>query len=49
MLGTYPENVDLSRCAKNREWFAQSAAEASEELGKHMVEQVLIWLREAIN
>jgi len=49
MLGTYPENVDLSRCEKNTEWFAQSAVEASEELGKHMVEQTLIWLREAIN
>ena len=30
MLGTHPENVDLSLC-KNREWFAQRL-EASEEL-----------------
>jgi len=49
MMGTCPENVDLSLCEKNTEWYAQSAVEASEELGKHMVEQVLIWLREAIN
>ena len=48
MMGTYPENVDLSRCAKNTEWFAASAVEASEELGKHMVNCTLEWLREAI-
>lgn len=49
MMGTYPENVDLSRCAQNTEWFAESAKEASEETGKHMVECTLEWLREAIN
>ena len=48
MMGTYPENVDLSRCEKNTEWFAASAVEASEELGKHMVACTLEWLREAI-
>ena len=48
MMGTYPENVDLSRCERNTEWFAQSAVEASEELGKHMVNCTLEWLREAI-
>ena len=48
MMGTYPENVDLSRCTQNTEWFAQSAKEASEETGKHMVECTLEWLREAI-
>lgn len=48
MMGTYPENVDLSRCAKNTEWFAQSAKEASVETGKHMVACTLEWLREAI-
>ena len=48
MMGTYPENVDLSRCEKNTEWFAKSAVEASEELGKHMVNCTLEWLREAI-
>ncbi len=48
MMGTYPENVDLSRCEKNTEWFAASAVEASEELGKHMVNCTLEWLREAI-
>ena len=48
MMGTYPENVDLSRCAQNTEWFAESAKEASEETGKHMVSCTLEWLREAI-
>lgn len=48
MMGTYPENVDLSRCEKNTEWFAASAVEASRELGKHMVNCTLEWLREAI-
>ena len=40
--------VDLSRCDRNTEWFAQSAVEASCETGKHMVECTLEWLREAI-
>ena len=48
MLGTYPENVDMSRCARNTEWFAKSAAEASRELGLHMVKCTLEWLRETI-
>lgn len=48
MMGTYPENVDLSRCDRNTEWFAQSAKEASAELGEHMVNCTLKWLREQI-
>ena len=48
LMGTYPELVDLSRCKDNTEWFAQSAKEASEELGHHMVNCTLEWLREAI-
>ncbi len=48
MMGTYPENVDLSLCTRNTEWFAQDAVNASEELGKYMVECTLEWLREAI-
>ena len=48
MMGTYPENVDLSRCTQNTEWFAESAKEASEETGKHMVACTLEWLRDAI-
>ena len=47
-MGTYPEMVDLSRCEKNTEWFAQSAVEASEEIGKHMVNCTLEWLRKVI-
>ena len=48
MMGTWPENVDLSLCERNTEWFAQSAKEASVETGKHMVACTLEWLREAI-
>lgn len=48
LMGTYPERVDLSRCERNTEWFAQSARDASEALGKHMVECTLEWLREEI-
>ncbi len=48
MMGTWPENVDLSLCERNSEWFAQSAKEASVETGKHMVNCTLEWLREVI-
>ena len=48
LMGTYPELVDLNRCEQNTEWFAQSAKEASQELGKHMVACTLEWLREVI-
>jgi len=48
MMGTWPENVDLSRCEMNTEWFAESAKEASEEIGHHMVECTLEWLRTMI-
>jgi creatinine amidohydrolase len=48
MMGTYPENVDLKRCSQNTEWFAESAKEASQETGKHMVNCTLEWLRDAI-
>ena len=48
MMGTWPENVDLSRCEQNTEWFAESAKEASAEIGAHMVNCTLEWLREAI-
>ena len=48
LMGTYPELVDLDRCERNTEWFAQSAKEASAETGKHMVACTLEWLREAI-
>jgi hypothetical protein len=47
-MGTHPEYVDLSRCERNTEWFAKDACESSEELGHHMVECTLEWLREAI-
>ena len=48
LMATYPERVDLSRCARNTEWFAESAKEASVETGKHMVNCTLEWLEQAI-
>jgi creatinine amidohydrolase len=48
MMGTYPELVDLDRCERNTEWFAQSAKDASEETGRHMVACTLAWLRDVI-
>lgn len=48
MLGTNPKLVDMTRLDRNTEWFAQSAREASPELGRHMVACTLEWLREAI-
>lgn len=48
LMGVYPEKVDLARCKDNTEWFAASAKEASAEVGTHMVECTLEWLREAI-
>lgn len=48
MMGTYPQNVDLSLCEKNTEWFAQSAKEASAELGRLMVGCTIEWLREQV-
>ena len=48
MLGTNPKLVDMTRLDRNTEWFAQSAREASPELGRHMVACTLEWLREVI-
>ena len=48
MMGTYPEPVDLIRCDRNTEWFAESAKEASVETGKHMVECTPERLRKTI-
>ena len=48
MLGTNPKLVDMTRLDRNTEWFAQSAREASPELGRHMVNCTLEWLREVI-
>lgn len=48
MLGTWPELVDLTRCGQNREWFSQSAVEATPALGQHMLACTLDWLRSAI-
>lgn len=48
MMACYPDHVDLSRCKKNTEWFAQSASEASMELGEHMLACTLRYLQHTI-
>ena len=48
MMGLYPDHVDLTRTADNTEWFAESAKEASTELGRHMVQCTLDALRDTI-
>ncbi len=48
LMSTWPENVDLSRCTQNSEWFAKSAVEASAKIGDHMVGCTLEWLRKAV-
>ena len=48
MMGTWPEHVDLTRCEKNTEWFAESAKDASAQTGAHMLECTLQWLRQTI-
>lgn len=48
MMGLYPDHVDLSRTADNTEWFAESAKQASAELGHHMVRCTLDALRDII-
>ena len=48
MMACYPDHVDLSRCEKNTEWFAESAKEATMELGEHMQRCTLRWLEQAI-
>ena len=44
----YPDHVDLERTKDNTEWFAESAKEASMELGQHMVKCTLEALKEII-
>lgn len=48
MCALYPRHVDLNRAKLNTEWFAESAAEASAELGRYMVACTLEALRESI-
>ena len=48
MMATYPALVDLSRCVRNTEWFAETAPKSTVEKGKFMVECALEWLRETI-
>ena len=48
LMSLYPNLVDLSRCAQNTDWFADTAVEATKECGDFMVECCLEWLREAI-
>jgi len=48
LMGTWPEKADLARCDQNTEWFTKDTVDASAEIGKHMVNCTLEWLREAI-
>ena len=44
-----PDHVDLEKTKENTEWFAESAKEASKELGEHMVKCTLEALEKIIN
>lgn len=48
LYALYPDHVDLERTKDNTEWFAESAKEASMELGQHMVKCTLEALKEII-
>ena len=41
LMALYPDSVDLSRIDERKHWFAESAREASVELGNLMVEKTL--------
>lgn len=41
LYALYPDHVDLEKTKENTEWFAESAKEASKELGEHMIKCTL--------
>ena len=47
-MALYPECIKLDRIDDIKHWFTESAREASEEIGKEMVEKSLEYLKEAI-
>lgn len=49
LYALYPDHVDLEKTKENTEWFAESAEEASKELGEHMVKCTLEALEKIIN
>ena len=49
LYALYPDHVDLEKTKENTEWFAESAKEASKELGEHMVKCTLEALEKIIN
>ena len=48
LYALYPDHFNLSRTKDNTEWFAESAKDASKDLGKHMVKCTLEALEEII-
>lgn len=49
LYALYPDHVDLEKTKENTEWFAESAKEASKELGEHMIKCTLEALEKIIN
>ena len=41
LYALYPDHVSLEKTKENTEWFAESAKEASKELGEHMIKCTL--------
>lgn len=49
LYALYPDHVSLEKTKENTEWFAESAKEASKELGEHMIKCTLEALEKIIN
>ena len=49
LYALYPDHVSLEKTKENTEWFAESAKEASIELGEHMIKCTLEALEKIIN
>ena len=48
LMALYPDAVKKERLGDVKHWFAESAKDASFELGQEMVEKSLSWLNEKI-
>lgn len=48
IMSLYPEKVDITRCNRNTEWFAETAIKATKETGDEIVEKTLEYLRRVI-
>ena len=49
LYALYPDHVSLEKTKENTEWFAESAKEASKELGEYMIKCTLEALEKIIN